>query len=170
MLLSSKSLSGVKSIELEVFPSKDCLYEAVANNGKCEPRKCWHYVAINMLMDRFEPNTQHYVRVDGGHVKLVYRGWRYIANTPQHVKRSLMLFDAKRYEEVYVKEYRLCFQRTTKVAVLSKERKAQLLDAQRARRRLQRKMILAESIPGGKRKHKAPKTLRQRVEGFSGIV
>jgi hypothetical protein len=40
---------------------------------------------------RDEPGAPHHVRVDAGHIKTNYRGWRYIADTPRHVKRSLML-------------------------------------------------------------------------------
>lgn len=147
---------GTKGFQLVVLPSRDSLEEAVAANGQCHPRRCWHYVAINKLMEQWEPGAKHYVRVDAGHIKLNYQGWRYIADTPLHVKRSLMLFDLGRYDEVHVREYSLRFRRTTKVTGLTKEQ------------REHKSKMRAERIA-----HHGPEktyNLRKRVEGFSGIV
>lgn len=150
---------GTKGFLLKVTPSRDCLQEAIAQNGFCCPSKCWHYVAINKLMEQFEPGVKHHVRVDAGHIKLNYQGWRYIANTPRTVKRSLMLFDLKRYDEVHIREYSLRFQRTTKIIPFSKERKAQIYAARDRR------------IEEGRDYYPRPAvSLRKRVEGFSSIV
>ena len=150
---------GTKGFSLKVTPSKDCLQEAIGQNGFCSPRKCWHYVAINKLMEQFEPGVKHHVRVDAGHIKLNYQGWRYIANSPRTVKRSLMLFDAKRYDEVYIREYSLRFQRTTKILPFSKERQEQIYAARDKR------------IAEGRENYQRPAdSLRKRVAGFSSIV
>ena len=151
---------GTKGFQLKaVLPTKDCLDEAIASNGFCSPRKCWHFVAINKLMDRLEPGTKHHVRVDAGHIKLNYKGWRYVADTPRHVKRSLMLFDKKRYNEVYVRPYTLHFRRTTKILPYTKERQKQI-DAAREKR----------IVEGRDNYQSPPVSLRKRVEGFSSIV
>lgn len=144
---------------LKVLPTRDCLQKAIDANGFCGPKECWHFVAINKLMERWEPKARHHVRVDAGHIKLNYRGWRYVADTPRHVKHSLMLFDKKLYDNVYIRRYSLRFRRTTKILEYTKARKAQI-DAARDRR-------IAED-----RDHypRPPKSLRARVEGFSGIV
>jgi hypothetical protein len=116
-------------------------------------------VAINKLMELLEPGARHHVRVDAGHVKLNYRGWRYVADTPRHVKISLMLFDKKRYEEVYIRAYSLQFRRATKIKPYTAKRAAQI-DAARDRR-------IAE---GRDYYPPPPVSLRKRVEGFSSIV
>ena len=162
MLKSPKVKSprpGTKGFQLKVTPSKDCLEEAIGQNGFCNPRKCWHFVAVNKLMEQLEPGAKHHVRVDCGHIKLNYGGWRYIANTPRTVKRSLMLFDAKRYDEVYIREYSLRFERTTKILPYTSKRKKQI-DLARERR-------IAE---GRDNYPQPPVSLRKRVEGFSSIV
>lgn len=151
--------AGIKGFPLDVLPTKDCLDKAIASNGFCSPGKCWHFVAISKLLERLEPGAIHHVRVDAGHVKLNYRGWRYVADTPRHVKRSLMLFDKKRYDEVYIRQYSLRFRRTTKIEPYTKERKAQI-DAARERR-------IAE---GRDHYPPPPVSLRKRVEGFSSVV
>ena len=149
---------GAKGFALSVLPSTDQLDVAIAANGKCNPTECWHYVAINVLMDRLAPSEKHHVRVDGGHIKLNYRGWRYVADTPRHVKRSLMLFDMGRYNDVYVRRYTLRFRRTTKIIKITKERQDQINTARVTR------------IAAGSDEPKRIYNLRARVEGFSGIV
>ena len=84
-------------------------------------------------------------------------GWRYVADTPKHVKRSLMLYDAKLYDNIRIREYTLAFRRTTKIIPLTQERKDQINDARRRR--------IAEGRPD--RKYTS---LRKRVEGFSSLV
>ena len=159
MSKSTAPKPGTKGFMLDVLPSKDCLDEAIAANGKCNPTECWHFVAINKLMDRFASNERHHVRVDAGHIKLNYRGWRYVADTPRHVKRSLMLFDRGRYNEVHIRSYTLRFRRTTKIVATTLRRKEQINAARRAR-------IAA----GSNEPQRDYSGLRKRVAGFSGIV
>jgi hypothetical protein len=149
--------AGTKGFLLKVLPSKAQLEEAVAANGQCNPTDCWHYVAISTKMISIDPGAKHHVRVDAGHIRLNYRGWRYVADTPRHVKRSLMLFDRGFYEQVHVREYSLRFHRTTKIVKISKERQEQITEA------------LAKRCAVFGRQEKAH-NLRARVEGFSGIV
>lgn len=151
--------AGVSGFSLSVLPTRDCLDKAIDQDGFCDPRKCWHFVAISALMERLEPGAKHHVRVDAGHIKLNYRGWRYVADTPRHVKRSLMLFDLKRYDEVYIREYKVRFRRTTKIVPVSRERQDQINAA--------RELRIAAG--GGERKHKYP-NMRKRIEGFSSVV
>lgn len=151
--------AGVKGFSLSVFPSRDALDVAIAANGFCNPTDCWHYVAISALLEKIAPRERHMVKVDAGHVKVNYRGWRYIADTPLHVKRSLMLFDKKRYDEVHVREYKLRFRRTTKIITKTRAQK-DVINSNRAAR---------VAAGGDERKRKYP-DLRARVEGFSGIV
>ena len=148
---------GSKGFALSVLPSRAALDAALADNGQCNPTKCWHYVAINVLLNRLDPDeTHHHVRVDAGHIKCNYRGWRYVADTPRHVKHSLMLFDAGRYNEVRVRQYMLRFRRTTKIVKISKERQQQITAA-----------LANHRAVYGREK---VRNLRARVEGFSGIV
>lgn len=146
--------AGAKIFTLEILPTRECLNEAISYDGFCDPRKCWHFVAINAMMERLEPSAKHHVRVDGGHIKLNYRGWRYIADTPRHVKRSLMLFDLHRYNEVNIRKYSLRFRRTTKIIPVTRERQDQ---------------INAARIAAGKPVHRVY-DLKKRIEGFSGSV
>lgn len=151
--------AGIKGFSLSVLPSRDALDKAINYDGFCDPRKCWHFVAISALMERMEPGEQHHVRVDAGHIKLNYRGWRYVADSPRHVKRSLMLFDLKRYDEVYIREYKLRFRRTTRIVPISRERQDQINALRRER----------VALGGDERKRKYP-NMRKRIEGFSGVV
>jgi hypothetical protein len=70
-----------------------------------------------------------------------------------------MLFDLRRYDEVYIREYKLRFRRTTKIIPLSQERRDQNNTARKAR----------IEAGGDERKRTYP-NLHKRVEGFSGIV
>lgn len=150
---------GTKGFGLEVLPARECLNEAIAMNGQCKPQKCWHYVAINKLMDRLAPGAIHHVRVDAGHVKLNYKGWRYIADQPRQVKLSLMRFDAGLFEQIRARQYTLEFRRTTKILPFTKKRKGQIYAAKERR------------IAEGRDSYPAPTvTLRKRVEGFSSVV
>lgn len=149
---------GTKGFMLDVMPSKDCLDSAIAANGQCNPTKCWHFVGINKLMDKLAPGERHHVRVDAGHIKLNFGGWRYVADTPVHVKRSLMLFDAGRYDDLYIRRYKLRFRRTTKIKEATAERKQQINAARQAR------------IAAGSDEPHRVYNLRARVEGFSGVV
>ena len=154
---TSKKSTG-KGFLLTVTPDKDSLDEAIAANGFCNPTDCWHYVAISKVMEKKAPGERHHVRVDAGHIKLNYKGWRYIADTPRHVKRSLLLFDKGRYNEVRVRPYNLRFKRTTKIVETTDQRKHQINIAR-----------LARAAAGRPDKKNYP-SLRKRVEGFSSIV
>mgnify|MGYP001600440646 CR=1 FL=1 len=150
--------SGVTGFGMEVMPAKEYLDKAIADNGFCRPEKCWHKVAVNAIVIAWgEGNAR--VKVDAGHIKLNYRGWRYIADTPRHVKRGLMLFDKKLYDQVRIREYSLRFRRTTKIVAISPERQQEIEAARRAR------------IKAGGTEHKRRyPNMRKRVEGFSSIV
>lgn len=152
-------IQGAKGFLMSVMPNRVHLCEAIEKDGFCDPRNCWHKVAISAIVEAWGPGGPMKVRVDAGHVKLNYRGWRYVADTPRHVKRSLMLFDKKRYDEVHVREYNLRFRRLSQIKPLSRERK-DLINKNR----------LARIAAGnGENKRKYP-NMRQRVEGFSAIV
>lgn len=161
MSVSAKATprKATKGFRLEVMPNDEDLQDAIAANGQCSPTECWHFMAINKLLERLAPGERHMVKVDAGHVKCNLRGWQYIADTPRHVKRSLMLFDQGRYDKVYVRQYRLSFRRLRQVEKMTAERKAQINRNRAAR--------IANG--GDERRRKYP-NLRARVEGFSGIV
>ncbi len=150
--------AAARGFSLKVLPSREHLDNALIADGQCNPTDCWHYVAINQLMDLMSPGEKHHVRVDAGHIRLNYRGWRYVADTPRHVKRSLMLFDLGRYNEVHVREYTLRFRRTTKIVPVTKERQESINKARHAR------------IAAGGDERRRVYNLRERVEGFSGLV
>ena len=151
--------AGVKGFLMTVNPNREALDEAISYNGFCDPRKCWHFVAISAEMEQLEPGAKHFVRVDAGHIKVNYRGWRYLADVPRHVKRGLLLFDRKLYDQVYIRQYKLRFHRTTKIIPISQERQDQI-NADRVKR---------IAAGGDEHKRKYP-NMRKRVEGFSGIV
>ncbi len=152
-------VAGAKGFSLAVTPSREALDKAINANGFCHPKKCWHRMAIFALMEKLDPRGLHHVRVDAGHIKVNYKGWRYIADTPLHVKRSLMLFDLKRYDEVYIREYRLRFRRSTKIISKTRQQK-DLINANRE----------ARVAAGGNERKRNYQNLHKRVEGFSGIV
>jgi hypothetical protein len=135
------------------------LNEAVAANGKCDPRNCWHFVAISKRMEELAPGERHMVKVDAGHIKTNYRGYHYIADCPTHVKRSLMLFDAERYEDVRIRQYKLRFRRLAKIKVYTAAEKKRINTNRNAR-------IAA----GGDERKRGYPSLRKRVEGFSSVV
>lgn len=153
--------SGAKGFGISVMPSRDALDRAISDNGQCEPRRCWHKLGIAEGMVALDPDFNlKSLRLDAGHVKLRYKGWRYVADTPRHVKRSLMLFDLGRYGELYIRQYRLRFRRTTKIIPVTRERLKQIYAAQDKRRSEGREKPYQPPVIG----------LRRRVEGFSGIV
>jgi hypothetical protein len=150
--------AGAKKFNLIVQPDKEALEAAIALNGFCEPKKCWHFVAISALIEQMAPGANHHVRVDGAHVRLNYRGWRYIADMPMHVKRSILYFDRGMYDRIHARNYELRFRRTTKIIPSSQERKNQINAARLAR------------AAAGKPDRTNYQNLRKRVEGLSGIV
>lgn len=158
MKSNSSPQPGTAGFLLPVTPSKEALDDAIAADGKCNPTRCWHKVAISKLMDTLAPGETHHVRVDAGHIKLNFGGWRYVADTPRHVKRSLMLFDAERYSDLRIRSYKLRFRRTTKIVPHTRKRQEQI-NAARIKR-----------ITAGSEETQKVYNLRARVEGFSGIV
>jgi hypothetical protein len=143
---------------MSVLPSNDDLQKSIALGGKCDPARCWHKVAIaGVFIGWGEGNSR--VRVDAGHVVANFRGWRYRADTPRHVKRSLMLFDRGLYDQLRCRSYSLRFQRTTRIVKPTAQRQEQINNARQAR-------IKAGSDEARRPYH----NLRKRVEGFSSIV
>ena len=150
--------AGSKKFTLSVYPDRNALDAAIEQNGFCEPKKCWHFVAVSSVLEKMEPDANHHVRIDGAHVKLNYRGWRYIADMPLHVKRTILYFDKGMYDRVHARPYKLRFRRTTKIIPTSRERKDQINAARQ------------ERAAAGKPDRTNYPSLRKRVEGLSGIV
>ena len=150
--------AGTKGFVLSVNPDKQALEAAIEQNGFCEPRKCWHFIAVSALMERMTPGENHGVRIDGAHVKLRYRGWRYIADMPLHVKRTILYFDRGMYDRVHARPYKLRFRRTTKIIAIPRARQDQINAARKSR------------AAAGKPDRTDYPSLRKRVEGLSGIV
>lgn len=152
---------GSKTFNMNVIPSKEALEKAIADNGMCKPSKCWHKVAIFAILIAWFPDARaNDVKVDAGHIRLNYRGWRYIADTPKHVKRSLMLFDKEFYERLSIRAYILKFRRTTKIVPITAKQRAE--NAAEYRRRRNQGWVPPRPPEGT--------SLRKRVEGFSSIV
>lgn len=148
--------AGVREFSLPVTPDVDHLNRSIAAGGKCDPSSCWHNVAISALMQAIDPAGQHRIRVDAGQVRLNYKGYRYVADTPHHVKVSLLRFDREQYEALRARPYTLLFRRNTKIAHVTPERQGQINKARRAR------------VAGGEKR--SYPSMRKRVEGFSSIV
>lgn len=150
--------TGSTGFPMMVMPDREQLDKAISDDGFCHPSKCWHKVAVNaILMAWGETNAR--VKVDAGHIKLNYKGWRYVADTPRHVKRSLMLFDKKLYDEVRVREYSLRFRRGKKILAVSAKRREEINAAR-----------IARVEAGGNERKRAYPSMRKRVEGFSSVV
>jgi hypothetical protein len=113
-----------------------------------------------LLVAWFSDAQANDVKVDAGHIRLKYRGWRYVADTPKHVKRSLMLFDREFYEQLQIRAYDLKFRRTTKIVPITAKQRAENAAEYRRRR--------AEGWVPPRRPEGV--SLRKRVEGFSSIV
>jgi len=158
-MANRKPKAGARNFSITVVPTRDALNKAIELNGYCDPTKCWHFVAIFAVLELLEPGARHMVKVDAGHVKVNYCGYKYIADTPVFVKRSLMLFDLGRYDEVVVRRYILRFRRLYKITKMTRERKDQINAARNAR-------IAA----GSDERQRRYSCIRKRVEGFSGIV
>jgi hypothetical protein len=156
----NKPKLGIKKFGMSVTPDMDQLQAAIAANGQCQPKDCWHKVAIAAILASWSATSQELasIRVDAGHIKLNFQGWRYVSDTPMHVKRSLMLFDVRRYSEVRIREYILRFRRTTKIQPQTVTRLKQIKMNNRTWR---------AANPGY---NPPPASLRKRVEGFSSIV
>jgi hypothetical protein len=148
---------GATGFAMSVTPCQECLNKAVAEGAFCRPDKCWHKLEIASTLNRWDPTGKHHVRVDAGHIKFNLWGWRYVADSPRHVKRTLLLFDKKRYDEIRIRNYTLRCRRTTRIMPLTDERKEQINQARYKR------------IAAGKPDRSYP-SMRDRVVGFSGIV
>jgi len=154
----ARPAAGAKKFSFAVSPDRKALEAAIEQNGFCEPKKCWHFVAISALIEQMESGVNHHVRVDGAHIKLNYRGWRYVADVPLHVKRTILYFDKGMYDRVHARSYKLRFRRTTKIIPISRERQDQVNAARKERE------------AAGKPDRKDYPSMRRRVEGLSGIV
>lgn len=152
--------AGAKGFGIAVTPDRDHLEQAIAANGQCKPKDCWHKVAIAAILAAWGATGAELasIKVDAGHVKLRFRGWRYVADTPAHVKRSLILFDAEKYDDLRIREYNLRFRRTTKIKEMTAERKKKIRKYNHEWRKNN-----PDYVP-------PPATMRQRVGGFSTIV
>jgi hypothetical protein len=148
---------GAKGFSLLVSPKQEVLNTAISKGAHCDPRSCWHYLEVAAILHAWDPDGNHHVRVDAGHVKFNLWGWRYVADTPRTVKRGLMLFDVERYNEIRIRPYKLRCKRMSKILPYSAERREQIYAARQAR------------IEAGKPDAKY-QSLRKRVEGFSSIV
>lgn len=151
---------GAMTFSMEVMPEQKYLDKAIEQNGFCDPKRCWHKLAIACIAEKWGSDTNPHIRVDAGTVKMNYEGYRYVALQPRHVKRSMLLFDKKRYDLVHIRPYRLLFRRTTKIIPVPAERQEQINEARRNR--------IVEGRPDKKRP--AYPTMHKRVEGFSAIV
>jgi hypothetical protein len=108
---------GTKNFSIRVYPSKRALDEAIAQKGACDPKKCWHKVAVFAVLQKWCPDmNSNWVQVDAGHVKIRYKGWWYIADQARVAKESLLLFDDRKYDQLLPKSYTLNFRRQNKVA------------------------------------------------------
>jgi hypothetical protein len=148
---------GTKGFLMAVMPERKYLENAIALEANCRPERCWHKLAIAAVAIAWGENNSR-VLVDAGHVRLNFRGWRYRADTPRHVKRSLMLFDRKLYDQVHIREYNLRFRRTTKIVAISQKRQEQINAARRKRE------------AAGKRDQRHYPNMHDRVVGFSASV
>jgi hypothetical protein len=152
-------VAGAKGFSMSVMPAREHLDKAINQDGFCDPAKCWHKVAIAAIADGWKPGGPTKVVVDAGHIKMTYRGWRYVADTPRHVKLSLMLFDKKRYDDVNIRNYTLRFHRVKKVEKMSEKDKI----------RINANRELRVAAGSDERTRRYP-DMRKRVEGFSSIV
>lgn len=123
-------------------------------------KKCMEKLAIaRALVQQLDlkaaATAKLHVRVDGGHVRFNYNGYRWVANTPAKAKNALIRFDRdKRLARPH--SYTLVATRTTKVVPFTRERQEQINDARIKRARLG----LADKV------YIAP-TIHQRVVGYA---
>ena len=150
--------AGAKEFTMEVLPQQDKLDAAIEAGAFCNAEACWHYLEVAAVCHHWDESGNHHVRVDAGQVKLNLFGWRYEATTPLHVKRTLMLFDVKRYKEIKIKGYTLKFRRTTRIIPIARERQDQINVARRARKN------------AGHPDRNDYRDMHKRVVGFSVLV
>jgi hypothetical protein len=128
--------------------------------GKCRlATKCMEKLAVTSALVRQlkippEDIASLHVRVDAGHIKFNYRGFRWLADTPSRVKDWLIRFD--RGETVRPHVYSIAARRTTEVIPFTKERQEQI--------NLARQKRIREGRPD--RNYTDP-SIHQRVIGFA---
>lgn len=153
MVKTRKTMAEKMDIAIDVF-------QRDINDGvPCTASLCMEKVAIARALDKIDPGAaargqHHKVRVDAGHIKFNYQGYRWKAETPKAARRALIMFDNKKTRpEVKPHSYKLTAIKGTKIKKgqpLSAERKKQILQAQRDRQKAGRNRYM----------------LRQRLVGF----
>jgi hypothetical protein len=123
------------------------------DEGECKLiTKCMEKIAIaralkEQLHLKDEEVSKLHVRVDGGHIRFNYKGYRWVANTPAKAKNALIRFDR---DKSLVRPHTFTFvaARTTKVIPMTDERRAQINMARedRARRGQPDKVYTAPSV------------------------
>ncbi len=130
----------------------DVTWPDIAGGVSCKASKCMHKVAIARTLDNMDRRGGHHkVRVDAGHIKFNYGGYRWEAKTPKIAKDSLMRFDDG--YPVQPHSYTVNAERTSKIIPLSAERQEQI--NKRRRERVENE--------GYKQK---PYLLRDRIRGY----
>lgn len=151
MVKTRRKLQEVMTLHVDVI-QKD-----IEDGQPCTASLCMEKVAIARALDRLDPgaaarNQHHKVRVDAGHVKFNFHGYRWKAETPKVARRALIMFDNKTTRpNVKVHSYKLTALKGTKIvkAELSPERKKQILKAQRERQKAgQNKYMLRQRLIG----------------------
>lgn len=122
--------------------------------------KCMEKIAIvralTMQLKLKEPEvTKLHVRVDGGHIKFNYDGYRWEANTPTKAKNALIRFDRDK-SLVRPHSFTIVAARTTKVLPFTDERREQINQARADRVR--------RGVPD--KAYTAP-TIHERVVGYA---
>lgn len=131
------------------------------DEGECKLiTKCMEKIAIaraltNQLELKPDEVTKLHVRVDGGHIKFNYDGYRWEANTPTKAKNALIRFDRDK-SLVRPHTFTIIATRTNKVLPFTDERRDQInkARAERAKRGMPDK---AYSTP----------TIHERVVGYA---
>jgi hypothetical protein len=133
----------------------------------CDANRCMVRVANERKLRLDDPSmTNHHSRVDAGHIRFNYKGYRWMADTARIAKANLILFDKERRQKTKAKRKGQSFQskvepfaftviaeRKGKIKPTTPKRKEQINTARRKR---------AEEGQKPKRY-----TLHQRVVGFA---
>lgn len=124
------------------------------DEGECKLiTKCMEKIAIaraltsQLGLKKPEEISKLHVRVDGGHIKFNYNGYRWVANTPTKAKNALIRFDRDK-SLVRPHSFTIVAARTTKVLPFTNERREQVNQARadRARRGVPDKVYEAPTI------------------------
>lgn len=141
------------------------------DGGRCGlVHACMEKVANERALRKIDPGGgDHKVRIDGGSIKFVLGGWRYVAITPKIAKTSLIQYDKERPKrakaerlglpfesKVKPHKYRVEAHKTGKVQAMTRERMDQINKARNQRR--------VEGNPD-----KPRYDLRYRVEGLGSV-